>query len=88
MLLTALVASLAFFRIASAEPIPVPDILDLDAINALAPPPSTPTLDLAVTSDVVIFNTASAASAAAAAITNVADASDSVALLGNPDTFA
>lgn len=73
MLFSVLLVSLAFSCIASAEPMPTSQLLDLAAIDALGPPPPTPTLDLAVTSDIVTFNTASAASAAAAAITNAAD---------------
>jgi hypothetical protein len=76
---------LAFSCIASAEPIPQSPFLDLAAIDALGPPPPTPTLDLAVTSDIVAFNTASAASAAAADITNAADSDNTFVIATESD---
>jgi hypothetical protein len=85
MLFSALLVSLAFSCIASAEPIPPSQFLDLVAIDALGPPPPTPTLDLAVTSDIVAFNTASAASAAAADITNAADSDNTFIIATESD---
>lgn len=85
MLFSALLVSLAFSCIASAEPIPPSQFLDLAAIEALGPPPPTPTLDLAVTSDIVTFNTASAASAAAADITNAADSDNTFIIATESD---
>lgn len=85
MLFSASLISLAFSCIASAEPIPPSQFLDLAAIDALGPPPPTPTLDLAVTSDIVAFNTASAASAAAADITNAADSDNTFIIATESD---
>jgi hypothetical protein len=85
MLFSALLVGLAFSCFAQAEPIPIPQILDLAAIDALGPPPPTPTLDLAVTSNIVAFNTASAASAAAADITNAADSDNTFVVATESD---